>query len=375
MKEFQKGRAWIEVDREALRHNVEMLRSLLPERCRLMPAVKADAYGHGAVLVAKELNRLGVDSFCVASVQEGAELREHGILGEILILGYTHPQQYSQLERYKLTQTVIDYDHAVQLNRFGKDIHVHVGVDTGMHRLGERCENIDKICGIFALNNLKIDGIFTHLCAADELGERKRKFTRRQAELFYRVVEELERRGYGRPKMHLQSSYGILNYPDLSEDYARVGIALYGVLSSKKDSERWKRQLHPVLSLKARISSVRDLYAGETAGYGMQFTAEKDMKIASLAVGYADGLPRLLSGGRGSVLIDGCEAPVIGRICMDQTLVDVSGIPDVRMGDYAVLIGRSGNREISVCDLAQQCGTITNEILSRMGARLDRILV
>lgn len=375
MKEVQTGRAWIEVDRDALRHNVEALRSLLPEKCRLMPAVKADAYGHGAVLVAKELNLLGIDAFCVASAEEGIQLRENGIRGEILVLGYTHPQQYSSLEQYDLIQTVIDYGHAEELNGFGRKLRVHVGIDTGMHRLGERCENIEKICRIFDMENLQIDGIFTHLCAADGERPEEKAFTKQQSEAFYRVADELEKRGYQRPKMHLQSSYGILNYPELSEDYARVGIALYGVLSSKEDTIKWKSLFRPVLSLKTRISSVRDLYAEETAGYGMQFTAGRDMKIASLAIGYADGLPRALSQGRGDVLINGCKVPIIGRICMDQTLVDVSEVADIKAGDFAVVIGRSRDQEISVCDVAEQCGTITNEILSRMGARLSRIAV
>lgn len=244
-----------------------------------------------------------------------------------------------------------------------------------MHRLGERCENIESICQIFDMENLEIDGIFTHLCAADGEQPEEKAFTERQAKAFYRVLDELEKRGYQRPKLHLQSSYGILNYPKLSEDYARVGIALYGVLSSKEDTMKWKALFEPVLSLKARISSVRDLYAEETAGYGRRFKAGQNMKIASLAIGYADGLPRSLSEGKGAVLINGRRAPIIGRICMDQTLVDVSEISDIKAGDCAVVIGRSEDQEISVCDVAQQCETITNEILSRMGSRLQRIAV
>lgn len=368
------GRAWIEIDRAALRSNAAFLRSKMPKQCRLMPAVKADAYGHGAVLIARELNRIGVDAFCVACVSEGVTLRRKGVKGEILILGYTHPEEFFLLYRYRLTQTVIDYAYGAQLNEYGRRLHVHIGIDTGMHRLGERSENIDYICRFFDMENLKIDGLFTHLCADDSFGRKEQAYTNLQAEEFYKVVHELQKRGYSCPKLHLQSSYSILNYPELAEDYARAGIALYGVLSTGEDTEEWK-ELKPVLSLKARIAVVKNLYAGESAGYGLGFTAGHNMKIAVVTIGYGDGYPRGLSGGIGTVLINGRKASVIGRICMDQTIVDVSGIPDVKAGNAAVLIGKSGEAEISVCDIAKQTGTITNEVLSRLGARLERIVV
>lgn len=372
---FDRGRAWIELNRDALYQNIDFLRERLPIGCRLMPAVKANAYGHGAVLIAKELNQMGVDAFCVACVSEGVELRRNGIKGEILILGYTNPNQFSLLHHYHLTQTVLDYSYALQLNSYGRKLTVHIGIDTGMHRLGERSENTDLICKIFEMKNLKIKGLFTHFCADDILKKRELDFTNGQAERFYKVVYALEEKGYTCPKLHLQSSYSVLNYPEFSEDYARVGIALYGVLSTKQDTEKWKAGLKPVLSLKARVSAVKKLYAKETAGYGMQFTAECDMEIAVLAIGYADGLPRCLSGGVGAALINGKKAPIIGRICMDQTIVDISGISNVKAGDEAILIGKSGDKEISVCDLAEQANTITNEILSRMGERVERVMV
>ncbi len=373
--DLSRSRAWLELDRSALRKNVNALRQRLPEHCHLMPAVKADAYGHGAILVAKELNRMGVDAFCVACAAEGISLRKHGITGEILVLGYTCPDAFPLLEQFRLTQTIVDYHYAVRLNQYGRTIHVHIGIDTGMHRLGERCENIEQICHIFEMKHLKIDGLFTHLCVSDTLKPQEQSYTRQQADAFYHVIAELKKRGYSCPRIHLQSSYGVLNYPELSEDYARIGIALYGVLSTSEDTNRWKDILHPVLSLKARVAAVKELLAGEAAGYGLQFTADRDMKIAALTIGYADGLPRSLSCGNGSVLIHGHRAPIIGRICMDQCLVDVSQIPDIKAGDIAALIGRSGQEEITACDLAEQAGTISNEILSRLGARLERVPV
>ncbi|MCI8354446.1 MAG: serine racemase VanT catalytic subunit [Lachnospiraceae bacterium] len=371
----RRGRAWIELDREALSQNVEALLAMLPDHCSLMPAVKADAYGHGAVLIARELNRIGVEAFCVASAGEGEELRREGVRGEILVLGYTDPIQFDLLHRCRLTQTIVDYQYAERLNGYGKRLHVHIGVDTGMHRLGIGYEERSLIMDIFEMKNLAVDGLFTHLCTSDGQALKEQSFTDLQARRFYSVVDDLERNGYSCPKLHLQSSYGILNYPKLAEDYARVGIALYGVLSTREDTKRWEDVLRPVLSLKARVACVRRLCCGETAGYGMAFTAQRDMEIATITVGYGDGLPRNLSGGQGFVLINGRRAPVVGRICMDQTIVDVSGIPDVKAGDVAVLIGKSGDKEISAGDLAGWAGTITNEILSRMGARLERVMV
>lgn len=371
---YRKDRAWISLDRNALAHNVAILRSLLPEGCELMPAIKANAYGHGAVLMGRELNRLGVNAFCVASVSEGIELRQGGVRGEILILGYTHPKQFPLLRQYGLTQTVVDYDYALEMNRFGMPLKGHIAIDTGMHRLGERCDHMEHFMELLSLRNLKITGAMTHLCAVDSDRPEDCNFTRCQADAFYRIIDAWKERGFRCPKVHLQSSYGVLNYPELAGDYARVGIALYGVHSAKTDYDRAAADLRPVLSLMARIAVVKELLPGEAAGYGLTFVADRPMRIATLSIGYGDGLPRALSGGVGSVLIHGQRASVIGRICMDQTIVDVTDIPKVHAGDTAVLIGRSGEEVITACDLAAQCGTITNEILSRLGGRLQRIL-
>lgn len=370
-----KGRAWIEVNMENLRRNTAVLSALLPRGCQLMPAVKANAYGHGAVLVARELNRLGIRAFCVATAEEGAELRLGGVRGTILVLGYTPEERLCLVERCGLTQTVVDYQYAVLLNRRGRSIRVHIGIDTGMHRLGEPYGNLDQIRKMFLMENLKVGGVFTHLCAGDTDCQRDQAFTRRQGRAFDQVVRQLRESGIPCPKAHILSSYGLLNYPELGGDYARVGIALYGLLSTRQDTERCQVPLRPVLSVKARVASVKALHPGESAGYGLAFTADKEMRTAALSIGYADGLPRALSGGVGGVLIAGRFAPVIGRICMDQTLVDVTEIPAVQAGDVAVVIGESGDLSISACDLAGQTGTISNEILSRLGTRLERFAV
>ena len=373
--EARRGRAWTELDMGALSHNVAALNSLLPRGCRLMPAVKGNAYGHGAAAVARELNELGVTAFCVAAAAEGAELRQNGVKGTILVLGYTPPELMNLLYRFDLIQTVVDYDYACTLNAYGQKLRVHVGVDTGMHRLGERCEDIDRLCGMFSMKNLSVEGAYTHLCADDSRDKPQMDFTYLQAKRFDKALEELKERGCVCPKKHLLSSYGLINYPELGGDYARVGIALYGTLSTKEDNEKCPVELRPALSMKTRVSSVRTLHPGEGAGYGLSFIAERETVIAALSVGYADGLPRALSDGVGSVLINGCRAKIVGKICMDQTLVDATSVNDIAQGDTAVIFGSSGDESISVCDVAEQAGTIANEILSRLGGRLERYTV
>ena len=265
--------------------------------------------------------------------------------------------------------------YARLLNTYGKKIKVHLKIDTGMHRLGISADRKEEIARVFNYRNLVITGIFTHLCADDVRTVERETFTLGQAAAFDRVICDLNKRDFNCGKIHLLSSDGLLQYPELAGDYARVGIALYGVLSQGADMESCRIDLRPVLSVKARVALVKDLYAGEAAGYGLGYMAESNRKIAVLSIGYADGIPRALSCGKGRVLIAGSEAPIIGLICMDQLLVDVTDIPDAAAGDTAVLIGTSGSRQITACDLAEQTGTITNEILSRLGNRLNRIII
>lgn len=368
MANFYRGRAWIELSRGALENNVERLRALLPEGCALMPAVKANAYGHGAALVAGALNGLGVDAFCTASVSEGVELRRRGVRGEILILGYTHPRYAPLLVRYRLTQTVADRRHALELNARGRTVDVHVKVDTGMHRLGERWDDAGALREIRACRNLRITGVYTHLYQDDLTRPADREAALRQGEALRWAADCLRSMGCPALKTHILASGGLLHCPELGGDYARVGLALYGQTGPGV-------MLRPVLSLKARITLIRDIPPGEGAGYGHRFVAERRTRLAVAAIGYGDGLPRGLSGGVGAALVRGCRAPIAGRICMDQTLLDVTDVPGAAPGDTAVLIGSSGDREITAGDIAEQTGTIPNEILSRLGGRLERRLV
>jgi len=374
-KKLPKDRAWAEINLDNLNYNINQFRKILPKSCNLMAVVKANAYGHGDIEIAKELNQLGIDAFAVAALEEGIHLRKKGISGEILILGYTYPEEIYRLIQYDLTQTVVDYDYAKSLNDYGKKIKVHVKLDTGMHRLGENYNDMQNINKIFQCKNLEVNGTYTHLSVADSLKEDDVEFTNQQIEKFYKAIEQLKNSGYNPKKIHIQSSYGVLNYPYLHCDYARIGIALYGVLSNENDKTRVFVDLQPVLSLKARVVLTKGIIQTESVGYGRKFTAEQNTKIAVISIGYADGVPRDLSCGKGHVLINGKRAPIIGKICMDQLMVDITDIPDVKQGDIATLIGRDGEHCITAEAVATESDTLTNELLSRLGVRIARIFV
>lgn len=365
-------RAWAEIDLKNLGHNINEFRRLLPESCKIMAVVKANAYGHGDAAISKELNRLGVNAFAVATAEEGIRLRKNGVGGEILILGYTFPEEIYRLVRYDLTQTVVNHEYAVLLNRYEMKIKVHVKIDTGMHRLGESCEDLQNIYRIFQCGNLLVTGTYTHLSVSDSLEAGDVEFTNKQIDSFYKTVGRLEEAGFAPGKIHIQSSYGVLNYPYLKCDYARLGIAMYGVLSNSNDRTRISAGLKPVLSLKARVVLTKEIAENEPVGYGRNFTAGKSTKIAVIAAGYADGIPRSLSGKQGYVLIKGQKAEIIGKVCMDQLMADVTHIPDIHQGDVAVLVGRDGTGYIPAEDVAYKAGTLTNEFLSRLGPRLSK---
>lgn len=367
---LDKDRAWIEVDLNNLEHNVQTLKNAMPSNCELMAVVKAEAYGHGLYETATYLDRIGVKAFAVATIDEGIRLRRYGVSGEILILGYTAPARAKELRKYDLTQTLIDYEYSLLLNKQGYLVKAHIKIDTGMHRLGFNKDDIEKICDVYKMKHIKVCGIYTHLCAADSLKDDDIDFTNMQIAYFYKLLGKLEEKGMTIPKIHIQSSYGFLNYPELKCDYVRAGIALYGVLSNPDDKTKLHLDLRPVLSLKARVVLLRVIKKGESVGYGRAFVAARDSVIAMLSIGYADGFPRNLSYEKGYVLIHGHKVPVVGRICMDQLAVDVTDIPDVRTGVIATLIGKDGDEEIAAPIVADNSESIANELLSRMGRRL-----
>lgn len=363
-------RAYLEIDLNNLEHNVKVLKGAMPQKCKLMAVVKAEAYGHGIYEIATHLGKIGVKAFAVATIDEGIKLRQYGVSGEILILGYTAPARAKELRKYDLTQTLIDYEYSLLLNKQGYAVMTHIKVDTGMHRLGFDAKDIENISAVFSMKHIKVSGIYTHLCAADSVDEKDIFFTNVQIESFYNLLNQLKEKGITIPKIHIQSSYGLLNYPELKCDYVRAGVSLYGVLSSPNDRTKLQLDLRPVLSLKSRVILLREIKKGDSVGYSRSFVANRDSLIAVLPVGYADGYPRNLSCGKSYVLINGHQAPVVGKICMDQLAVDVTDIPDIKVGITATLIGKDGDEEISASMIADNSESITNELLSRMGQRL-----
>lgn len=364
-------RAWAEVDPDALTHNLHEMQSLVPAGCRVMAVVKTDAYGMGGPYVARVLQKQGVGSFAVATLAEGIALRKNGIRGEILVLGYTPPEQARLLRRYSLTQTVVDMAHARALNDTGYTLPVHIKVDTGMHRLGIPYTDIDDIAAVYALPCLRVQGIYSHHCTADSLGAKDMQFAQLQTARFEQVLAALRAQDIPYGSAHMLSTYGVLNHPEAAYDCVRVGLGLYGCLSSLHSQVSARPALQPVLSLRARVASVRTLPAGETVGYGRTWRGARSTRIATLAIGYADGVPRAIQGGH--VLLHGAPAPIVGRISMDQMAVDVTDIEAVASGDVATLIGKDDAVVITAEQFAAWCGTITNEVLCRIGARVQRV--
>lgn len=370
MPERANHRAWVEIDRSTLKHNVEVLRALLPQACRLMPAVKGDGYGLGAVAISRELNRLGVQSFCVATLEEGIELRESGIQGEILVLGYTHPDGADELKKHDLTQTAVDAAHARKLAAAKRDLPVHLKLDTGMHRLGVHAERWAELAELFALEGLSIRGLYTQLGCCDSTDPASITYTQSQLAAFDAAVAKTRSAGAS-PAPHAQCSYGILNYPGLPYAYARPGLALYGIVEQDRCRDKMP-PLKPIFTVKTRVALVKAIQAGECVGYDRAYVAARDMRMAVVTAGYADGLPRSLSCGAGQVLVRGRRAPIIGNICMDQAMIDVTGIAGAVPGDEVTLIGGDGDSRISVHDVARWAKTIPNEIVSRLGRRVSR---
>ena len=273
------GRAWKELDLDALRHNARTLRSALSPGCTLMAVVKADGYGHGAVPVARCLRRDGVRAFGVACLAEGIALRKAGVLGTILILGYTPPREVPLLRRWHLTQTVADEAHGRALAAQGGPVRVHLALDTGMHRLGLPAGDRSAIARMYRLKNLRIDGVFSHLCVSDSLKKEDMDATLEQLTLFYDTLDWMRTQNLSPGRVHIQASYGVLNLPPQPCTWARAGIALYGVYSSLSPVQR-RLDLKPVLSLRARVASVRTLRPGERAGYGLAFQARQETRLA-----------------------------------------------------------------------------------------------
>lgn len=366
------ARAWIGVERAALVHNAAVLASILPAQTAIMAVIKANAYGHGDVEVARVLQRAGIRDFAVACAEEGIRLRRHHIQGNILVLGYTPPSEAPLLAKHRLQQAVVDSSYAAALSETGYKLRVQLKIDTGMNRLGEPYSRIAAIAKMFELPGLTVEGVFSHLSASDSAAGEDINFSKQQISRFHHVIERLKQLGHEVRASHIQSSFGALNYPGLALSHARAGLALYGALPEGRlgSASPAALQLRPALSVHASIALVKEVQAGQTIGYGHHFTAPAAMRIAIVAIGYADGIPRSLCGG--AAIIDGMRAPIIGAICMDQLALDVSAIPDVQAGMKATFIGENNGASITADEVAKQAGTIPNELLSRLGNRLER---
>jgi alanine racemase len=358
-----KERCWAEIDREALRHNARVARERVGPAAELLAVVKANGYGHGMVEVAHTLHEQA-GLFGVANLQEAEELRASGIEHPILILGPALPGERTTISGHGFIPTVSSFEEARAFagNRAG----INLAIDTGMGRMG--CWQDDAVAELEKISRtsgLTIHSISTHLPAADEDG----RFTAAQLTHFEELVGQIRSRVPGEYKVHVLLSAGILGFARYRFDIVRAGLMLYG--SSPLPNEQ--TSLRPAMNLKSRVALVRDFPAGRTVSYGRTFTAPHAMRVATISAGYADGYPRSISNRGGEVLIRGRRCPVLGRVTMDLTMVDVTPLPEVAVGDEAVLFGKQGGKEILVAEVAERAGTIAWEIFTGIGSRVRRV--
>ncbi len=373
MPESPQGRptlCWI--DHDALRWNLRQIREKVGANVKILSMVKANAYGHGAAAVAQTLAGAGGDAFGVATLEEGVELRRSGIRAPILVVAGAYEEQLAEFFAHSLTPVVHDLTRLERLEkavrRRSATLNVHLKIDTGMGRLGlVAAESEAWIPELKNLAALKIEGVFSHFSHAESVDG---DYTRRQLEIFNRVVERLRGEQIAPPLVHFANSAATITLPAAYFDMVRPGIMLYGVYPSAAMANQMI--LKPVLAWKTNILQLKKVPAGASISYGQTFVTKRESMIATLPIGYADGYPRLLSN-RGEVLVGGQRAKVAGRVCMDLTMIDVTDIRNVKQGDEVVLLGRQGNAEISADQIAAWANTISYEILTSIGARVPRI--
>ena len=366
--------AWAIIDLDAIAHNVRAMKRHVGQRVQVMAVVKANAYGHGAEPVARVALESGATWLAVNRVDEGVALRRVGIQAPILVMGYTPAAAAGAAVTYDLTLTVVSWEVAQALsavaNAAGKQIPIHVKVDSGMGRWGLLPDEVaDFVRAASRLPGLELEGAFTHFAVAD-LADKD--YTHRQFVTFREVLSALEDDGIHIPMRHVANSAAALDLPDLHLDAVRIGIALYGLRPSAEVEPAFP--LVPALTLKSRVGRVRVLPAGSSISYGRTFTTERPTPVALIPVGYGDGYLRLNSN-RGAVLIHGQRAPIRGRVCMDQFVVEISGIEGVRPGDEAVLIGRQGDDVLSAEEVAGWAETINYEVVTQLMPRVPRVYV
>lgn len=374
-------RCWAEIDMDAAKHNFLSIRSLVGGEKKLCCVVKANAYGHGAIPLSRLYESLGADLFAVSNIEEAIQLRLGGITLPILILGYTPAECAKYLVEYKITQTVYSYEYAKSLNENlaalgkGARIPIHIKLDSGMGRIGFPCKNdaaLNDVLALASMENFVIEGVFTHFAVADG-GEAGDEYTSAQYTNFTRFIEKLEEKGVSFKIKHCSNSAGIIDFSQYAMDGVRAGIILYGCAPS--NDVRKKVALKPVMSLRAVVSHVKDIELGDAVSYGCTFVADKKMRIATVPIGYADGFLRANSENGGYMLVRGKRANIVGRVCMDQLMIDVSDIDGVCMGDTVTVIGRDGDEEVTADMIAERNGTISYEILCDIGMRVPRLYI
>jgi alanine racemase len=374
---------WAEINLAAIAHNVRQLRRITHSKAKLMIAVKANGYGHGAAQVAKTALKNGADQLGVARLHEGIELRRADIQAPILIMGYTPADDTQDLLDHSLMPTLFDLKNAGNISKAvserNRTLACHIKVDTGMGRLGVPCDalTLDRetntmgdIMAIAKLPGIQISGIFTHFATADAADKR---FAKTQFSRFQKLLSDLEHRSLQIPLKHAANSGAIIDLPETHLDMVRAGISVYGLYPSA-EVDKNRIDLHPALQLKAKIINLKQVPAGTKISYGGTWEASSPTTIATIPAGYGDGYSRLLSN-CGHMLVHGTKAPIVGRVCMDLTMLDIGHMDGVEIEDEVVLIGRQGDDAISVDDIAGQWGTINYEVVTSLMARVPRVYV
>lgn len=371
MKEYY--RVYANIDLDAIYENVKNAKALLKKDTKMMAIVKADGYGHGAVEVAGQIDEL-VDAYGVAILEEGIELRKAGFTKPILILGYTPKPLYPAMIRYNIATAVFTMEMAKEISDTAVAMHqkaqIHIKLDTGMSRIGFSItkESKEVIEQIAKLPGIEIKGCFSHFARMDEKDKTKAK---EQFAKFTKMVSALEEDGVNLGIRHISNSAGIMEAPEVQMDMVRNGICLYGLYPSE-EVQKERLPLKPAMELKAYVSFVKTLEAGVEIGYGGTYTTTKTTRVATIPVGYADGYPRCLSG-KGSVLIHGKKAPILGRVCMDQFMVDVTDIENVQIGDSVTLFGKDGDSCITIEEISAMAHSFNYEFVCDIGKRIPRV--
>lgn len=367
---------WAEVNLDHLIHNLKQIRQHVGEETKIAAVVKANGYGHGALEMADTLLSHGADMLAVSSINEAVEIRKQNPKAQTLVLGYTPTENIEEAIKHGVIQTIYSYEQGMAYSKvaekIGMGMSIHIKIDTGMNRIGFQPneETIKEIIKIYQLPNIKINGIFSHLACADEADK---TFSYWQYEQFLEFVEILKENDIKIPMKHISNSAAIMDMPDMNMDLVRPGIILYGLYPSnevKKDV----LNLKPVMSFKTRISHIKTLSKSGGISYGLKYQGQKGQKIATIPVGYADGYTRLLSN-KGHAIVKGEKVPVVGTVCMDQCMLDVSQIQDVRAGDEVLLFGGDSSSSISTEEVAECIGTINYETICMVGRRVPRIYI